>query len=86
MKTITTLLTAAILLSGAAGAMADQQRSDEAPGYALSTTMSRGSTTESGAYASAGRGTNVGTKHELPSGHNSGSEQNMINFQALGGH
>ena len=33
MKTITALLTAAILVGGAASAMADQQRSDEAAIY-----------------------------------------------------
>ena len=58
MKTITTLLTAAILVSGAASAMADQQRSDEYVGYSLSVQAAQGS---GGAYASAPRHTS--TRH-----------------------
>jgi len=49
MKTIIALLTTTVLVAGATTAMAAEQGSDEAPGYALSLKMARGS----GAYASA---------------------------------
>jgi|HubBroStandDraft_1064217.scaffolds.fasta_scaffold54933_1 hypothetical protein len=48
MKTITSLVAAVLYVAGATGAFADQQRSDEAPGYALSQQEAHGS---SGAYA-----------------------------------
>src|SRR5215469_4881650 len=49
MKTIIALLTTTVLVAGATTAMAAEQGSDEAPGYALSLKMAQGS----GAYASA---------------------------------
>jgi hypothetical protein len=49
MKTIIALLTTTVLVAGATTAMAAEQGSDEAPGYALSLKMARGS----GAFASA---------------------------------
>jgi hypothetical protein len=49
MKTMIALLTTAALVGGLTTAMAAEQGSDEAPGYALSLKMARGS----GAYASA---------------------------------
>ena len=86
MKTITSLLTAAILVSGAASAMADQQRSNQAPGYALSWQMSRGSAVHSGAYASVRHERNGGVKNDLAVRRDFGSEQNAANFQAQGSH
>jgi|HubBroStandDraft_6_1064221.scaffolds.fasta_scaffold206859_2 hypothetical protein len=56
MKTIISLVAAALYVAGATGAFADQQRSDEAPGYALSRQAAHGS---GGAYASAYREYNV---------------------------
>ena len=49
MKTMIALLTTAALIAGVTTATAAEQGSDEAPGYALSLKMARGS----GAYASA---------------------------------
>jgi hypothetical protein len=49
MKTMIALLTTTVLVAGVATAMAAEQGSDEAPGYALSLRMSR----SSGPYASA---------------------------------
>ena len=49
MKMMITLLTTAALVAGVTTAMAVEQGSDEAPGYALSLKMARGS----GTYASA---------------------------------
>jgi hypothetical protein len=86
MKTITSLLTAVILVSGAASAMADQQRSDEAPGYALSRQLSRESIVDRGAYASTRREPNVGVKSRLPVGNDFGNDQNIIDFQEQGSH
>jgi hypothetical protein len=56
MKMITSLVAAALYVAGATGAFADQQRSDEAPGYTLSQQAAQGS---GGAYASADREHNV---------------------------
>jgi hypothetical protein len=50
MKTIIALLTATVLVAGATNAMAAEQGSDEAPGYALSLQAAR---SFGGAYASA---------------------------------
>jgi hypothetical protein len=50
MKTIITVVAAAMLAIGAGSAMADQQRSDEAADYALSQRVAQGF---DGAYASA---------------------------------
>jgi hypothetical protein len=49
MKTMIALLTTTVLVAGVTTAMAAEQGSDEAPGYALSLKMAR----SSGAYASA---------------------------------
>jgi hypothetical protein len=86
MKTITSLLTAVILVSGAASAMADQQRSDEAPDYGLSRQMSRDSVIDRGAYASTRRETAVRTDSSIGTGYDFGNDQNIINFQEQGGH
>ena len=83
MKTITALLTAVILVSGAATAMAQEQGSNEAAGYAQNWRMARGATVQ-GAYASVRREPNVGVKSVLPSGYDFGNDQNIINFQAQG--
>jgi hypothetical protein len=94
MKTITSFLTAAILVSGAASAMADQQRSDESVGYSLSQQAARGS---GGANASARRGhsepyasawseNNVRVNPGFSVGNDFGDDQNIINFQAQGSH
>ena len=53
MKTIVTLLTTTMLVAGATSAMAGQQGSDEARGYALSMQAAHGS---GDAYASARTG------------------------------
>jgi hypothetical protein len=53
MKTIMALLTTTMLVAGATSAMAAEQGSDEAPGYALSLKMAKGSGSFGGAYASA---------------------------------
>ena len=50
MKTIIALLTTTVLVAGATTAMAAEQGSDEAPGYALTLRMAKGF---GGAYASA---------------------------------
>jgi len=84
MKTITALLTATILVSGAASAMAGQQSSNQAPDYALSWQMTRGATGHHGPYASASHEQNVGRKYDVPVGRDFGGEQNAINFQAQG--
>jgi hypothetical protein len=86
MKTITSLLTAVILLSGAASAMADQQRSDESVGYSLSLQATQGgafaSARHSGPYAAVTREPDVRTS---PTG-DFGNNQNAIDFQAQGSH
>jgi hypothetical protein len=53
MKTIIALLTTTVLVAGATTAMAAEQGSNEAPGYALSLRMAKGSGNFGGAYASA---------------------------------
>ena len=53
MKTIIALLTTTVLVAGATTAMAAEQGSNEAPGYALSLRMAKGSGSFDGAYASA---------------------------------
>jgi hypothetical protein len=50
MKTVIALLTTTVLVAGATNAMAAEQGSDEAPGYALSLQAAR---SFGGAYASA---------------------------------
>ena len=96
MKTITALLTATILAAGATGAMADQQRSDEAPDYALSLQAAHGSSStyasaprgayasaprgHRGPYASAWRGNDVRTNRDF------GNDPAIINFQEQGSH
>ena len=50
MKTIIALLTTTVLVAGVTNAMAAEQGSDEAPGYALSLRVAKGF---GGAYASA---------------------------------
>ena len=88
MKTITALLTAAILVGGAAGAMADQQRSDEAPDYALSLQAAHGSggayamapRAHRGPYAAVPRGSDVRTNRDF------GNDPAIINFQEQGSH
>ena len=65
MKTITTLLAAITLVAFAGSAMADQQRSDESVGYALSRHAAQG---PSGAYASVRGPAHVRTRSvEAPS-------------------
>jgi hypothetical protein len=94
MKTITSLLTAVLLVSGAASAMADQQRSDEAPGYALSWQATQGSGAayasarhaHRGPYASASHERNVRTRSALPVGGDFGSDPAVIDFQEQGSH
>ena len=87
MKTITALLTAAILVGGAASAMADQQRSDEAPDYALSLQAAQGS---GGAYASARRehrGPYASVRgNEVRTNRDFGNDPAIINFQEQGSH
>jgi hypothetical protein len=61
MKTITSLVAAALYVSGATVAFADQQRSDEAPGYALS---QRAGQDFNGGYASAPARDHV--RHRIP--------------------
>ena len=88
MKTITALLTAAILVSGAASAMADQQRSDESVGYSLSLQAAHGSggayasarRGHRGPYASAWRGNGGRTNGDF------GNDPAIINFQEQGSH
>jgi hypothetical protein len=58
MKTITTFLAAVMLVAAVGSAVADQQRSDEAPAYALSQRMARH---PEGAYAWAGARNRVRT-------------------------
>jgi len=59
MKTMIALLTTTVLVAGVATAMAAEQGSDEAPGYALSLRMSR----SSGPYASARVPGRIRNKH-----------------------
>ena len=88
MKTITALLTATILVSGAASAMADQQRSDEAVGYSLSLQATQGS---GGAYAQAPRahrGPYASTRREpsVRTYNDFGNDPSVIQFQEQGSH
>jgi hypothetical protein len=87
MKTITAFLTAAIFAAGAASAMADQQRSDEAPGYSLSLQAAQGS---GGAYASARRGHRgpyaSARGNDVRINHDFGNDPDIINFQEQGSH
>ena len=92
MKTITSLFAATLLIASAASAMADQQRSDEAPGYSLGWQMSRGPAVHRGTYASARRAHSGGLKHDtydrydFPVVHDFGNDPDIINFQAQGSH
>lgn len=93
MKTITTLLAATFLVAGAATAMADQQRSDEAVDYSLSLQAAHGS---GGGYAYAAaprahRGPYASARHEngpreqnFRAGHDFGNDPNVIQFQEQG--
>ena len=61
MKTITSLVAAALYVAGGSVAFADQQRSDEAPGYALSQQAAQGF---DGGYASVPARGHV--RHRVP--------------------
>jgi hypothetical protein len=88
MKTITSLLAATMLIAGAASAMADQQRSDEAVDYALSRQATRGDI--GGAYASVPREQDVrgsaATFSRHTFGNDFGNDRNIIDFQETGSH
>lgn len=94
MKTIASLFAVTVLLASAANAMADQQRSDEAPGYALGLQVSRGSTLQGAPYAAAHRGSYApywrarsgGARASVPLVYDFGNDPRIINLQAQGSH
>jgi hypothetical protein len=88
MKMITSLFAVTLLVASAASAMADQQRSDEAPGYALGWQASRGSPVHRGPYASdwSERSGGARASASAPVVHDFGNDPNVIHFQAQGSH
>jgi len=86
MKMITSLFAVTLLVASAASAMADQQRSDEAPGYALSRQMSPGPAVRRGAYAADWSERSGGARASVPFVHDFGNDPNIIHFQEQGSH